>query len=113
MLDTIKNIGGKGYGLEILKEFKMRVPNFFIVTAAMINAEFNLSNNSNLKNLLLNKYNIRHNYEKDIDNLNFSLNFTKTIFKEIKKINGSLYAVRSSGIEEDGKVKSFAGQYKN
>ena len=102
--------GGKADSLLFLVNNGILVPSFFIITKEDY-IKFLIDNNiyKRIEELFANK-----KYD-DIKNLLMKQPITKELSKkiaiELPKLNGKLYAVRSSANNEDGKEKSFAGQY--
>ena len=107
----MKNYGGKANSLLKLRENNYNVPAFFIIDSSYFEAFLDYNHYSNLiSKLLKNK-----EYEK-IKNLilqgKMSSSLEKKIRQEFAQLNSKLVSVRSSALHEDGKEKSFAGQYK-
>lgn len=80
----IYTIGGKAYSLSTLTHLQNYIPNWFVVTPACFQDDFILDNN------IINQ-----------------------IYENIDKLQGNYFAVRSSAIEEDGGLYSFAGQFES
>lgn len=108
MLD--KNYGGKANSLFKLKNNGFNVPNFFVIDCDCY-LEFLNSNKIYEKVVTLIK---EDKYEK-IENLImdgvFAEGLEKKIYEEFSKLDSKYVSVRSSAINEDGKEKSYAGQY--
>lgn len=102
--------GGKADSLLFLVNNGILVPSFFIITKEDY-IKFLIDNNiyKRIEELFDNK-----KYD-DIKNLLMKQPITKDLSKkisiELPKLKGKLYAARSSANNEDGKDKSFAGQY--
>ncbi len=101
--------GGKGSSLIKLKNLGYNVPDFFVLTIDFFR-EFvdfnNLNNIYNLDNLTNNE-----EYKKKILNGNFSEEMLRRLYNEFDQLGSNKVSVRSSAIQEDGKNKSFAGQF--
>ncbi len=94
--------GGKGNSLITLKNNKLPVPSFFIITYEEAKSFFkenniDTNNQKNIPNKILNGI-----FPKDLE---------QDILNRFQKLNTKLAAVRSSAADEDGTEKSFAGQY--
>lgn len=104
------DLGGKANSLKILKENGLNVPNFFVISREEFQ-KFIVENN--LENVVLDLLQ-KHKYN-EVKNLilqtKVSKNFENEIFSQFNKLNSKTVAVRSSAQNEDGKEKSFAGQF--
>ena len=104
------NLGGKANSLIRLQKLGLPVPEFFVLSASYFE-EFVKYNGifEKIKNLLVNKQ-----YElikEEVIKADFSESMKNEIYLKAKEINSETFSVRSSANNEDGKVKSFAGQY--
>ena len=97
------DFGGKANSLLKLVGNNLNVPRFFIITSKAYE-----------KFLKFNHIEISNDYEqfkKEIETANFPKDLEDEIFSFWKKYNFTAVAVRSSASNEDGSIKSFAGQY--
>lgn len=104
------NLGGKANSLIKLKELGLPVPDFFVLPACNFKeyAKYNgivsiIEEHLNNKQYQAIKDKVMHG--------NFSEEMRKEILTNLEKLNCEEYSVRSSANNEDGKEKSFAGQY--
>ena len=102
--------GGKADSLLYLQENKILVPDFFIITK---NDYINFLKNNEIYSkikILFEKQEYKKIKEL-IQQQNITIDLKKKIEDNTLKLNSKFYAVRSSATNEDGKTKSFAGQY--
>lgn len=105
-----KNYGGKANSLLKLKNNGFNVPNFFVIDSDCY-LEFLKSNNIYQEIISLIKDNRYEEIEKLIMDGVFDKSLEKKIYDDFLKLNSKYVSVRSSAINEDGKEKSYAGQY--
>jgi phosphohistidine swiveling domain-containing protein len=91
----IKNIGGKATNLFSLQEIGFRVPKFVVIPADELTPIIEKGSNAIAA----------------IDNFQIPSSFLESIISAFSK--DTLFAVRSSGIDEDGSDFSFAGQFES
>ncbi len=108
-------VGGKAHTLSVLKRAGFLVPSGFIIDHLSIsNITTNSGTDKEINKLLstLSKGNIEDISSK-IQSIISTLAITDQIKRELNKRvkKGVRYAVRSSGLQEDTKLYSFAGQY--
>ena len=106
----IMKYGGKADSLLYLQENKILVPDFFIITK---NDYINFLKNNEIYSkikILFEKQEYKKIKEL-IQQQNITIDLKKKIEDNTLKLNSKFYAVRSSATNEDGKTKSFAGQY--
>lgn len=104
------NLGRKADSLIFLKENLLPVPDFFIIKSSTFK-QFLKENNIIER---INKDIIKKDFLKikqEIINATFSEKLKENIYREFDKLKTNMVAVRSSAENEDGKQKSFAGQY--
>ena len=98
--------GGKGSSLLKLKNLGYNVPGFFVLKTDFF-TEFIAYNN--IDKIIETE---QHEKIKDaIINAKFPENLLNTIYSHFDALNTNKVSVRSSAIQEDGKNKSFAGQF--
>ena len=95
---TINEVGGKAFNLFQLIQLGIVVPRFVVVPNAFLQNVLQTVNPNNIEEI---KLKIRSHQFK-------SLHF-KTLESYFAK--DTIFAVRSSGVDEDGKERSFAGQF--
>lgn len=102
--------GGKADSLLFLRENKILVPNFFIITKEDY-TNFLTKNkiDAEIKTLFLNKD--YQKIKKIIKKQSITQELKEKIEEKTLKISSQFYAVRSSATNEDGENKSYAGQY--
>lgn len=100
---TNNDFGGKANSLLKLRENNLNVPRFFIITSQFYQ-EFLKCNN-------IESPNDYEQFKKAIEDAPFPENLENEVFTFWDKYNFSKVAVRSSASNEDGKSRSFAGQY--
>lgn len=108
---SIKQIGGKAYNLAHLSTVKVKVPEWFALTAGCFN-DFILDKREELNNLLDNySEENRKKIVEIIKNQDFTEEAKAQINKALSKTFKStdLISIRSSATDEDGKNHSFAG----
>lgn len=98
------DFGGKANSLLKLVENNFNVPRFYIITSKAYQ-EF-------LKFNHIESFNDLEKLKKEIEEANFPKTLEDEIFEYWEKYNFDKSAVRSSASNEDGQVKSFAGQYR-
>ena len=107
---NILDYGGKANSLIKLQNLGLPVPPFFVIPASLLKDVINQNNYfEEIQQLLLEK-----NYQrirKIIMSVDFPEQIKNSILKEANKLGGESFSVRSSADNEDGKKKSFAGQY--
>lgn len=106
----IYDFGGKANSLIKLKQNGFNVPNFFV----LLSSEFEKIVEYNAIKIKLLDFLKKKDFEKiqnEILNLKFSEEQKDRIFSQFDNLNCSQVAVRSSAKSEDGKNKSFAGQF--
>ena len=96
----LEEIGGKALNLLKLKEMGMNVPPFVVVSQDVMLDTFPSSEKVDIS--ITKEFILSADISKGIYEL---------INKNIASAENKLFAVRSSGIQEDGKVFSFAGQF--
>ncbi len=104
------SFGGKADSLLYLVNNNILVPKFLIITKDDY-IDFLISNNiyEKISQLFVDK---KYQEIKDlIMKQSITSKLAKKISQELPKLDSNLYAVRSSASNEDGKDKSFAGQY--
>lgn len=106
----MKTYGGKADSLLKLKENKINVPEFFIIDEEDYYKFLNYNDLVEKIKLLFKEKKYKE-IKKLILNGNFNYDLTSKIKKEYKKLNCNEVSIRSSASNEDGKNKSFAGQY--
>ena len=98
--------GGKGSSLLKLKNLGYNVPNFFVLKTEFF-MEFMEYNNIN--KIIETENNAK--IEDAIINGKFPERLLNVIYSHFDDLNTDKVSVRSSAIQEDGKNKSFAGQF--
>jgi len=104
------NLGGKANSLIKLKQLGLPVPEFFVIPASYFE-EYTRSNGiyEEIQKLLKEcKY---EEIKQKIMGGSYTENMTREILVKLKENDFQEYSVRSSANNEDGKIKSFAGQY--
>ena len=102
--------GGKADSLLYLVDNNVLVPSFFIITKEDY-IKFLIDNSiyDEVERLFNNKKYVE--IKKLIMEQSITNDLSKKISSELPKLDGKVYAIRSSANNEDGKNKSFAGQY--
>lgn len=97
---NIKQVGAKAFNLNILKNLKLNVPSFFVINAEYLSSLINF--NAAIPEI-----------KTEIKNLIFSDAFSNELNTLIKEhfSHVSYFSVRSSAVNEDGDLNSFAGQF--
>ena len=104
------NLGGKANSLIKLKKLGLPIPDFFVIPASYFE-EYTRSNRiyEEIKKLLKEcKY---EEIKQKIMEGSYTENMTREILGKLEENDFLEYSVRSSANNEDGKIKSFAGQY--
>ena len=97
--DPLKHsVGGKAENLFRLKSLGLNVPDFIVIPAEALEELLVLEENTASNQIIT-----------SIGNLNFPVDISEMIKAHFPKV--SYFAVRSSGLGEDGKDFSFAGQF--
>ena len=102
--------GGKADSLLYLTSNNILVPKFFVVSKDDY-IQFLTDNNiyKKIEELFIDK---KYKDIKDLlMNQDITYNLSKKLDFELSKMNSNFFAIRSSASNEDGKNKSFAGQY--
>lgn len=102
--------GGKADSLIKLVKMGVPVPEFFVVPSSYFK-EFVIYNKLEKKILDLVKKQNYNSVKQLVLSSTFSDKMKNEIFDKVKELKLSEMSVRSSASNEDGKVKSFAGQY--
>ena len=97
-----QNVGGKGYNLFQLQKKGHPVPNFVVIDQNELAQilPFDSLDATDFSTIL-----------KLIDQFEFPTSFYSTLATIFPKGQSSLFAVRSSSVQEDGENFSFAGQF--
>ena len=106
----VTNLGGKANSLKLLHENLLPIPEFYIIPSSI----FKRFLEENKLVLKIQNYIIKKDFDKIVEiiiNAKFNKEIEDYIYQEFDKLGAELVAVRSSAIEEDGLIKSFAGQY--
>ncbi len=122
--DHNKTIGGKAYNLKVLKKNGLVVPKYFVISIKFYESFLKHNNLDKKIEKILENYDSKETKKletisKKIADLFLKNNIPKedrdkiiNQFEKIKKQTKSKYfAVRSSGVSEDNKKQSFAGQF--
>lgn len=102
--------GGKGTSLLKLKELGYDVPNFFILDTTFFKKFIEYNNlRKDIENFIKDGDVIK--IQNVFKNANFSDDMLNRIYTSFEELNTDVVSIRSSATQEDGKNKSFAGQF--
>lgn len=101
-------VGNKAYNLSLMTQKGLNVPEAYFLSTKFFRK---ILMEENKLNDYIKYSNNLEKYKDKIFELIDSVKIPESIFKDILDFDKNTYAVRSSSSNEDGKNKSFAGQY--
>ena len=106
-----RDMGGKAYGLQTLIEHGCRVPPFFVLPFTAMRRLWTESENDVLQRVARGEQQPKAAIASALDSFAFPKDCLAELQDRVRALGAKSFAVRSSCAEEDGREKSFAGQF--
>lgn len=101
-------VGNKAYNLALMSQRGLNVPEAYFLSKTFFKETLK---KENMLNAYIKYLNNLEKYKNELFELIDNVKIPTSVFEDILDFSKNAYAVRSSSSNEDGKNKSFAGQY--